>query len=71
MMVSLGWHIVCGKKWFISLLLLLAWYSYSYIISKQFIESAKLNNPTLKYYIDIHRDSQPASITTIDIEGKS
>ena len=46
-------------------------YSYSYIISKQFMESAKLNNPSLKYYIDVHRDSQPAKITTVEINNKS
>ncbi len=34
------------------------------------IENAKINNPSLEYYIDIHRDSLEKDKTTIRIDGK-
>lgn len=46
-------------------------YSYSYEASRMLMESAKENNPTLKYYIDVHRDSLDRSRTTIEINGKN
>ncbi len=46
-------------------------YSYSYEASRMLMESAKENNPTLKYYIDVHRDSLDKSRTTIEINGKN
>lgn len=47
-------------------------YSYSYRISKQYLLDAKNNYPTLKYFIDIHRDSvYDKSISTVNIDGKS
>lgn len=45
-------------------------YASSYKASRQLIESAKVNYPTLKYYIDIHRDSLEKEKTTITIDGK-
>lgn len=45
-------------------------YAASYKASRQLIESAKMNYPTLKYYIDIHRDSLEKEKTSITIEGK-
>ena len=45
-------------------------YSYSYRISKQYMLEAKEKYPTLKYFIDIHRDSVPdKSMSTINIGG--
>ena len=35
------------------------------------MEQAKENNPSLKIYIDLHRDAGTHKSTTIDIEGKS
>ena len=46
-------------------------YYRSYEITKMFMTDAKNNYKTLKYYIDIHRDSLPRDKTTIDIDGKS
>ncbi len=46
-------------------------YASSYKASRILLEDAKINNPTLKYYIDIHRDSLSHDKTTIDINGKS
>ncbi len=43
-------------------------YQSSYIISRKFLEDAKLKHPTLKYFFDIHRDSVSYnnSITTYE-----
>lgn len=46
-------------------------YSYSYMASRILMEDAKKNNPTLTYFIDIHRDSLTKDKTTITINGKS
>ena len=35
------------------------------------METAKKNNPTLKYYIDLHRDSLTHDKTTLIIDNKS
>jgi stage II sporulation protein P len=42
-------------------------YSSSYKASRQFLDKAKKNNPSLKYFIDIHRDSLKKERTTISI----
>ncbi len=46
-------------------------YGSSYKISRQFMESAKEKNPTLKYFIDLHRDSSVYTKTTTNIDGES
>ena len=46
-------------------------YRYSYQASRIYLEEAKKNNPTLKYFIDLHRDSSSKEVTTTTIEGKS
>lgn len=46
-------------------------YYYSYDASRIFLEDAKKNNPSLKYFIDVHRDSLEYDRTTIAIDGKS
>lgn len=46
-------------------------YGKSYRVSRMFMEQAKENNPSLKIYIDLHRDAGTHKSTTIDIEGKS
>ena len=46
-------------------------YSYSYKASRLLLESARENNPSLKYYIDVHRDSLDKVRTTVDINGKT
>lgn len=45
-------------------------YASSYKASRILIENAKLQNPSLEYYIDIHRDSLEKDKTTITINGK-
>ncbi len=46
-------------------------YNYSYIASRSFMEDTYLNNPTLKYFIDVHRDSLTKDKTTVTINDKS
>ena len=45
-------------------------YGYSYKVSRMFMESAKSENPSLKYFIDLHRDSSVYDKTTTEIDGK-
>jgi len=46
-------------------------YASSYKVTKLLLEDAKTKNPTLEYYIDLHRDSVKRSISTTTIGGKS
>ena len=46
-------------------------YSSSYKVSREFLEDIKLNNPSLIYFIDLHRDSVARSITTEKINDVS
>ncbi len=46
-------------------------YSYSYQASRILLNSAKKKHPTLKYFIDIHRDSVGKDYTTIKINNKN
>lgn len=45
-------------------------YGYSYKVSRMFMESAKEKNPSLKYFIDLHRDSSAYEKTTTEIDGE-
>lgn len=45
-------------------------YSYSYAASRIYMEDIKNNNPTLKYFIDVHRDSLTKDRTTVTINGR-
>ena len=45
-------------------------YSSSYKASRQLLERSIINYPSLKYFIDIHRDSLPHDKTTITIDNK-
>ncbi len=45
-------------------------YYYSYRVSRSFMEDAKINNPTLTYFIDVHRDSVSREITYLEKDGK-
>ena len=45
-------------------------YSYSYKASRTLLEKRIVEYPTLKYFIDIHRDSLDRSKTTVNIDGK-
>ena len=45
-------------------------YSYSYKASRTLLEERIVEYPTLKYFIDIHRDSLSKDKTTINIDGK-
>lgn len=44
-------------------------YSYSYKASRQLVISAKENNPSIKYFIDLHRDSSKYEMTTKNVDG--
>lgn len=46
-------------------------YSYSYKATRILLEQRKLEYPTLKYFIDIHRDSITKDKTTVIINNKS
>ena len=46
-------------------------YVYSYEASRSYMESSKNDNPSLKYFIDVHRDSLPRDKTTVEINGKN
>ena len=46
-------------------------YASSYKVTKMLLDDAKTKNPTLEYYIDLHRDSVKRSISTTTINGKS
>lgn len=45
--------------------------SEPYAITRLFINNAKSKYPSLKYFIDIHRDSVSKDISTCEINGKS
>lgn len=45
-------------------------YYNSYKASRILLEESIIKYPTLKYFIDIHRDSLPHNKTTIEIDGK-
>lgn len=46
-------------------------YASSYKVTKLLMEDARTKNPTLKYFIDLHRDSVSRNISTATINGKS
>ena len=45
-------------------------YTYSYKASRQLLENSIIKYPSLKYFIDIHRDSLPHDKTTVNINNK-
>lgn len=45
-------------------------YASSYKVTKLLLEDAKSKNPSLEYYIDLHRDSVGRNVTVADIKGK-
>ena len=46
-------------------------YSYSYLASRSLMESAKAKYSSLKYFVDIHRDSVAKQYTLSSINGKN
>lgn len=46
-------------------------YYKSYDASRIYIDDAKKNNPTIEYFIDVHRDSLSKDKTTVEINNKS
>lgn len=46
-------------------------YASSYKVTKMLMEDAKEKNPTLKYFVDLHRDSVTKGISTAEINGKN
>ena len=46
-------------------------YGYSYKASRIMLENAIKKNESLEYFIDIHRDSAPKSVTTTTIDNKN
>ena len=46
-------------------------YAGSYKVTRSMMENAKKNNPTLKYYIDLHRDSLTRDKTILTVDGKN
>ncbi len=45
-------------------------YGGSYQVSRIFMENASKENPTLRYFIDLHRDSSKYENTTAEIDGE-
>lgn len=45
-------------------------YASSYRASRILLEDSKKNNPSLEFFIDVHRDSVKKGITTIEFENK-
>lgn len=45
-------------------------YAYSYKVSRMLMEQAKKDEPTLKYFIDLHRDSISKTKTTLEKNNK-
>lgn len=45
-------------------------YGYSYKASRELLESSYQENPTLKYFFDVHRDSSSYQNTVTEIDGK-
>lgn len=46
-------------------------YSYTYRVSRTYLEETYENNPSLKYFIDLHRDGANKSVTTAIINDVS
>ncbi|WP_280768521.1 stage II sporulation protein P [Salipaludibacillus daqingensis] len=46
-------------------------YSQSYDMSREIVEGAKAENETIEFFFDLHRDSKPRDITTVDIDGET
>lgn len=46
-------------------------YYKSYAASRIYLDDVKNNNPSIKYFIDVHRDSLKKDKTTVEINGKS
>ncbi len=46
-------------------------YSYTYRISREFMEQQKKDNPSLKIFIDLHRDSVKKEYSTVTINEKN
>jgi len=45
-------------------------YNYSYVASRYYIEDAISKNPSLNFFIDLHRDALSKDRSTITIDGK-
>jgi len=46
-------------------------YNYSYVASRYYIEDAMKKNPSLKLFIDLHRDALTKDKSTTNIDGKN
>lgn len=46
-------------------------YNQSYSLSREIVQEVMGQEKSIQYLIDIHRDSQPKNITTMNIKGKS
>ena len=46
-------------------------YSYSYKVTRSFLDEAIKTNPSLQFFIDVHRDSVKKEISTVEINKKS
>jgi len=46
-------------------------YNYSYVASRYYIEDAIAKNPSLNFFIDLHRDALSKQASTVTIENKN
>lgn len=68
---DLGIGVIVEEENVTSKLKSLGWkYGSSYKVSRMFMEDAFKEHSTLKYFIDVHRDSSDYSKTTVDINGE-
>lgn len=69
---DLGIESVVEKRKIKSVLEANGWnYRYSYNASRVYLEEVAKNNPSIEYFIDLHRDSVSKDKTTTVINGKS
>lgn len=68
---DLGFNVIVEEEDVAAKLHSLNWkYGYSYKVSRMFLENTYKENPSLVYFIDLHRDSSKYEKTTTEIDGE-
>lgn len=70
-LTDLGFNVIVEEDDVAAKLHSLNWkYGYSYKVSRMFLEDTYKENPSLVYFIDLHRDSSVYEKTTTEIDGE-
>lgn len=70
-LTELGFNVIVEENDVAATLNSLNWkYGYSYKVSRMFLENTYKENPSLVYFIDLHRDSSVYEKTTAEIDGE-